>query len=227
MKKAITNRNDKVKVKTAKGRRLSSTLWLERQLNDPYVKQAKIDGFRSRAAYKLIQINDKFKFIKPGQLLMDLGAAPGGWSQVAVKIMKPEQNKFSQIIAIDLQEIEPISHIDFLHGDFTNEHIYQQLINKMEGRKADVIVSDMAAAACGNPQVDHDRIIALCEMVFDFAFEHLNKDGAVVVKVLRGGAEQELLTKVKQSFTNVKHFKPEASRADSAEMYLIALGYKG
>ncbi|AZL15231.1 RlmE family RNA methyltransferase [Rickettsiales endosymbiont of Stachyamoeba lipophora] len=223
----LNSRNQKVKVKTAKGRKLSSTRWLERQLNDPFVQQAKIDGYRSRAAYKLIQINEKFGLLHPGQLVIDLGAAPGGWTQVAAKSLNPSKTPSSHIIGIDLQPMEPMADATIILGDFNDLEVYEQLIEQMHGRKADVILSDMASPACGNSQVDHDRIIVLCEMVFDFAYKYLNHGGSVVVKVLRGGTEQELLTKIKHTFEIVKHFKPDASRKDSAEMYLVAQGFRG
>jgi 23S rRNA (uridine2552-2'-O)-methyltransferase len=219
-------RNVKTKLKTAKGRKISSTQWLERQLNDPYVRQSKVDGYRSRAAYKLIQINEKFDLIKPGNLVVDLGSTPGGWSQVSSKILNLDSNQKSRLIALDLNPMDPIHNVDFILGDFTTEDVYNQLENMLGERRPNVIVSDMAASSCGNSKIDHDRIIMLCEMVFDFAFNWLEDSGSVVVKVLRGGTENSLLSKVKEHFQSVKHFKPEASRKDSSEMYLVATGYK-
>lgn len=217
----------KTKLKTAKGRKISSTKWLERQINDPYVKQSKTDGYRSRAAYKLIQINEKFKLLNPGDFVIDLGAAPGGWTQVVAEAIRLGNNKNSRLIALDLQEMEPLPVVEFIYGDFTSEEVYNELNEKMGNIKPNLIISDMAPSACGNSQVDHDRIMLLCEIVFDFAFTWLKKGGSLVVKVLRGGTEGELLKKIKKFFTEVRHFKPAASRADSSEIYLVAIGYKG
>jgi 23S rRNA (uridine2552-2'-O)-methyltransferase len=213
-------RVDKKEVKTAKGRKISSTNWLRRQLNDPYVQQSKKDGYRSRAAYKLKQINEKFKLIKENNFVIDLGCAPGSWLQVIKEV------KNVKTIGLDLQDIEPIAGIDFIQGDFTDYKVQDQLIEIMQELKADVIVSDMAASSSGIAKLDHDRIIMLCEMVFEFAFMHLKVGGSVAVKILRGGAEQSLLAEVKRKFGVVKHFKPQASRSDSAEMYLIAQNYR-
>ena len=216
-------RTDKtVKVKTAKGRKSSSTRWLQRQLNDPYVQQAKADGYRSRAAYKLIEMDDKHHFLKHGIRVVDLGAAPGSWLQVAIE----RCGKKGQVIGLDLQEVEPIVGVELLQGDFTEQETLEQLEAMMQG-KAQVVMSDMAAPASGHTQTDHIRIMHLCELALDFAQDWLEEGGTFLAKVLRGGAEQDLLKQMKRDFASVKHIKPQASRADSAEMYVIALGFKG
>lgn len=219
-------RTAKVRVKTAKGRKLSSKLWLERQLNDPFVKLAKDKGYRSRASFKLIEIDEKFKFLKPGINIIDIGAAPGSWLQVILEKTASEK-KTSKIIGLDLQEIEEIEGVDLIHGDFTDNATLDKIDKILDGKKLDVVLSDMAASATGLPDVDHDRIIMLCEMVYDFAINNLNKGGTVVVKVLRGGTEHKILADFKARFKEVKHFKPKASRQDSAEMYLVAKGFNG
>lgn len=209
-----------VRVKTAKGRKASSTRWLKRQLNDPYVRQAKEDGYRSRAAYKLTELDGQFHVLGKGKTVVDLGAAPGSWSQVA-------QRLGCRVIGIDLQEMEPLEGAIFLQGDFLEEEMETALLEALEGQPVHVVLSDMAAASCGHPQTDHIRIMALCETALDFALKTLASEGAFIAKVLRGGAENELLRQMKQYFSTVKHVKPEASRKDSAEMYVVALGFKG
>lgn len=209
-----------VKVKTAKGRKSSSTQWLQRQLNDPYVQLAHKEGYRSRAAYKLIEIDDKFQFLKPRQNIIDLGAAPGGWTQVAVK-----RSKGSRIIGIDLQEMEPIPGATLLQHDFMADDAPELLAQYLEGEGADIVLSDMAAPACGHPQTDHIRIMGLCEVALDFATQYLREGGVFVAKVLQGGAEKELLDAMKKHFKTVKHFKPDASRKDSAETYVVAIDF--
>lgn len=211
----------KNKVKTAKGRKLSSTTWLQRQLNDPYVMDAKDSGYRSRAAYKLIEIDKKFNLLKKSKRIIDIGAAPGGWSQVASKLT----NQDSKIIAIDLVHIEPIAKVDFFQGDFLEENSLI-IINQKLNAKADLIMSDMASSSCGHPATDHIRIMMLCEAAFIFATQVLNKGGNFIAKILKGGTEDQLLNKIKKKFTIVKHYKPPASRVESAESYLIALGFK-
>jgi len=210
-----------VKVKTARGRKKSSTSWLQRQLNDPYVAQAKKDGYRSRAAYKLIEIDDKFGILKTGKNFVDLGAAPGGWAQVAVQRIKD-----GNIVGIDLQEIEPIEGATLIQHDFTADDAPEIVAKALGGQKADIVVSDMAAPSCGHTQTDHIRIIALCEMAFDFAKEYLAEGGSFAAKILRGGTEKELLEDMKKSFKVVKHFKPNSSRKDSAEMYVVGMGFR-
>lgn len=209
-----------VKVKSARGRKKSSTKWLQRQLNDPYVQLAQKEGYRSRAAYKLIEIDDKFDFLKDNQNIIDLGAAPGGWIQVLTR-----RCKNSKIIGIDLQEIEPISDSILIQHDFTENDAPEMIIENLNGQKCDVVLSDMAAPACGHPQTDHIRIMMLCELAFDFAKEILKDGGVFVAKVLRGGTEKELLDDIKKHFKTVKHFKPGSSRKDSAETYLVAMGF--
>jgi 23S rRNA (uridine2552-2'-O)-methyltransferase len=216
-------REIKVRVKTAKGRKISSKLWLERQLNDPFVSRAKREGYRSRAVYKLTEIDDKFRFLKKGAVVVDLGAAPGSWSQVALERVMPG----GKVIGIDLQHIAPLPGATFIEGDFLENEPFEELMQLMEGKKANVVLSDMAAAACGHTQTDHLRIMSLCEAAADFAFSVLEKNGVFLAKVLRGGAERELLDKLKQHFASIKHIKPSASRADSSEMYVLGQGFKG
>ena len=211
-----------VKVKTAKGRKKSSTRWLQRQLNDPYVQMAQKDGYRSRAAYKLIDIDDKFKILRPGMTLVDLGAAPGGWVQVATK-----RASGGRIVGIDLQDMDPIPGANLITCDFMSDEAVDILDEALGGKKADVVLSDMAAASCGHAPTDHLRIMGLCEVAFDFAKTHLKEDGSFAAKILRGGAEKELLDDMKKHFKVVKHFKPDSSRKDSAEMYVIATGFRG
>ncbi|MDP2410695.1 MAG: RlmE family RNA methyltransferase [Pseudolabrys sp.] len=213
-----------VRVKTGKGRKLSSKLWLERQLNDPYVARAKREGLRSRAAFKLSEIDDKARFLKKGQRVIDLGAAPGGWSQVAAKrVAAPQQGR---VIAIDLLEIDPLPGVEFTRMDFLDPSAPDQL-KEMLGGKADVVLSDMAANATGHRKTDHIKIVALVEAAGEFAREVLAPGGTFLAKVLQGGAETELLAGLKRDFTTVKHVKPGASRSDSAELYLLATGYRG
>ena len=214
------------KVKTAKGRKLSSTQWLQRQLNDPYVASAKADGYRSRAAYKILETNEKFQFFKKGKIVIDLGAAPGGWLQVAAKKVKAGEKGGGIVIGIDLQEIDPLPNATLLHCDFLSDEALIQLDKALQGKKADVVLSDMAAPASGTPQVDHLRIMSLCEAALEFALDNLAENGVFVAKILQGGTEMELLKYMRQHFTKVKHFKPPASRPDSAEMYVVAIGFK-
>ncbi len=211
-----------VNVKTAGKRKASSTKWLARQLNDPYVLMAKKDGYRSRSAYKLIEIDDKFHILKSSSVVIDLGAAPGGWSQVT-----SQRIKNGTIIGIDLQEMEPIPGVTLFKHDFMADDAIALLQKELNGKKVNIVLSDMAAAACGHTQTDHLRILALCESALDFAINNLDKNGVFATKMLKGGAEHDLLNLVKQHFKTVKHFKPNSSRKDSAETFLIALGFKG
>lgn len=211
-----------VRVKTAKGRKLSSKRWLERQLNDPYVAEAKRQGYRSRAAFKLAEMDDKYRFLKPGGRIVDLGAAPGGWVQVALERVGGK----GRVVGIDLQEIEPIAGADLLVGDFLDEDAPARLKALLNG-PADVVLSDMAAASTGHPQTDHLRIIALAEAALDFALEILAPGGAFVAKVLQGGSERTLLETMRRNFAKVAHVKPPASRKDSAELYVVATGFRG
>jgi 23S rRNA (uridine2552-2'-O)-methyltransferase len=215
-----------VRVKTAKKRRLSSTLWLERQLNDPYVAAAKREGFRSRAAYKVSEIADKYGLLKPGDVVVDLGAAPGGWSQVAADRVKATDGD-GAVVAIDLSEMAPIPGTTILHADFMEGDAPNRIIAALGGRKADAVLSDMAAPATGHPKTDHLRIMGLAEAALDFALQILAPDGFFLCKVLQGGTERDLLDTMKRQFATVRHVKPKASRADSAELYVLATGFRG
>lgn len=219
------SRNLKVKVKTARGRKLSSTRWLQRQLNDPYVAEAKRQGLRSRAAFKLIQIDDQHKFLKPGAKVVDLGVAPGGWSEVAAKRVHAVQGE-GVVVAIDIHEIEPIAGVQFLHADFYDENAPDRLKAALGGQ-ADVVMSDMAAHASGHRKTDHLKIIALCEVALDFACDVLKPDGVFLAKVLQGGTEHKLLAIMRENFKSVHHLKPDASRQGSAEQYVLATGFRG
>jgi 23S rRNA (uridine2552-2'-O)-methyltransferase len=216
----------KVRVKTAKKRRLSSTLWLERQLNDPYVAQAKREGFRSRAAYKLSEIADKYDLLHPGEIVVDLGAAPGGWSQVAASRVKSADGQ-GAVVAIDISEMAPVAGAAIIHADFMADDAPQRIIDALGGRKADAVLSDMAAPATGHRHTDHLRIMGLCEAALAFAVEILAPGGFFLCKVLQGGTERDLLETMKRDFATVRHVKPKASRADSAELYVLATGFRG
>jgi 23S rRNA (uridine2552-2'-O)-methyltransferase len=218
-------RDLKVRVKSGKGRTLSSKLWLERQLNDPYVARAKREGYRSRAAFKLIEIDDKHRLIKPGARVVDLGAAPGGWSQVAAKRAGAGQGK-GRVVALDLLEMGPVPGVDVLRLDFLDPSAPEKL-KALLGGPADVVLSDMAANATGHRKTDHLKIVALAETAAEFAGEVLSPGGSFLCKVLQGGTETSLLAALKRDFTSVKHVKPAASRSDSAELYLLALGFRG
>jgi 23S rRNA (uridine2552-2'-O)-methyltransferase len=214
----------KVRVKSGKGRKLSSKLWLERQLNDPYVARAKREGFRSRAAYKLTEIDDKARILKKNARVIDLGAAPGGWSQVAAKrVGAPGQGR---VVAIDILPMEPVGGVDFAQLDFLDPATPEKL-KTMLGGPADLVLSDMAANATGHRKTDHLKIVALVEAAAEFAREVLAPGGAFLAKVLQGGTEAALLATLKRDFATVKHIKPAASRSDSAELYLLAMGYRG
>ena len=215
----------KTRVKTAKKRSLSSTLWLERQLNDPFVSRAKLEGFRSRAAYKLIEIDDKYRLFKPAGRIVDLGAAPGGWSQVAAERVRAREGQ-GRVIGIDLLEVEPIAGVEFRVMDFHDEGAPAALREWLNG-SADGVMSDMAANATGHRKTDHLRIIGLAELAVDFACEVLAPSGFFLAKVFQGGSEGELLARLKRDFATVRHLKPKASRADSAEMYVLATGFRG
>jgi 23S rRNA (uridine2552-2'-O)-methyltransferase len=215
-----------VKVKTARGRKTSSTRWLNRQLNDPYVLKAKDMGYRSRAAFKLIEINERFKFLKKGQRIVDLGAAPGGWIQVAVEIVKPDETK-GYVLGVDLQEIEPIPGAVLLQLDFLDEDAEEKVMEAMGLQKADVVLSDMAASSSGHALTDHLKIMALAETAYEFAEKVLSPGGVFLAKVLQGGTEKQLLNRLKQDFKSVKHVKPPSSRKDSSEMYVIGLDFRG
>ena len=217
-------RDLKVRVKTGR-RSLSSKLWLERQLNDPYVARAKREGFRGRAAFKLIEIDDKYRLLKKGGRVVDLGAAPGGWSQVAAKRVGAEEGK-GKIVAIDLLPMASLPGVQFVELDFLDSHA-PEAIKSLLGGPADVVLSDMAANATGHRQTDHLRIMGLAEAAADLGREVLSPGGAFLCKVLQGGTETTLLAALKRDFASVKHVKPSASRADSAELYLLATGFRG
>jgi 23S rRNA (uridine2552-2'-O)-methyltransferase len=218
-----------VTVRTGGKRKLSSKLWLERQLNDPYVAQAKREGFRSRAAYKLMEIDDKYRLLKPGMTVVDLGAAPGGWSQIAAKRVGAAEGKEKvkgKVIAIDLLEMPEIPGVQFAQLDFHADDAPEKLRAMMGGR-ADVVMSDMAANTTGHRKTDQLRIVGLVEIAASFATEVLNPGGAFLAKVFQSGADTELLARLKRDFTSVRHVKPAASRQDSAERYVLATGFRG
>ena len=220
-----TGRRATVRVKTARGRTVSSQRWLQRQLNDPYVAEAKKRGYRSRAAFKLLQLDDQFHFLRGGGRVVDLGAAPGGWTQVSVERVKAERGT-GVVIGIDITPVEPIPGATVLAKDFYDEGA-PAVLTELLGGPADVVLSDMAASATGDPQVDHMRIMGLAEAAHDFARQILKPGGTFVAKVLRGGTERTLLERLKKDFAKVRHVKPEASRADSAEMYVVGTGFRG
>ncbi len=213
-----------VRVRTAKGRKTSSTQWLQRQLNDPYVAKARAEGYRSRAAFKLIEIDDKFEFLRPGARVVDLGAAPGGWSQVAAQRVKPGENG-GHVIAIDISPMEPLPGVTFMQLDFMEPDAPERLCRELREGQADIVLSDMAAPASGHRKTDHLRIVGLCEAALDFAEDVLAPDGIFLAKVLQGGTEGEVLDRLKKKFSKVRHVKPEASRPDSAELYVLAQGF--
>ena len=210
------------RLKDEKRRKPSSRAWLERQIKDPYVARAKREGFRSRAAYKLAEIDDKYHLLKPGARVVDLGAAPGGWSEVAARRV----GAGGRVVALDILDMKPIAGVDFLKLDFLDETAPERLKTMLGGR-ADVVLSDMAANATGHRQTDHLRIMGLAEAAVDFAREVLATGGSFLCKVLQGGTEAELLAELKRDFASVKHVKPPASRTDSAELYLLARGFRG
>jgi 23S rRNA (uridine2552-2'-O)-methyltransferase len=214
----------KVRVRSGKKRSQSSKLWLERQLNDPYVARARREGMRSRAAYKLMEIDDRARFLRKGARVVDLGAAPGGWSQVAAqRVGAPEQGR---VVAIDILPMDPVPGVDFVSVDFLDQSAPEKLRDMISG-PADVVLSDMAANATGHAKTDHLKIMALVEAAADFARGVLAPGGSFLAKVLQGGTEAELLASLKRDYKTVKHVKPAASRADSAELYLLATGFRG
>jgi 23S rRNA (uridine2552-2'-O)-methyltransferase len=215
------DRGLRTRVKTAKGRKVGSTKWLERQLNDPYVKRAKAEGYRSRAAYKLIELDERFHFLKGVQRVVDLGIAPGGWSQV-VRQKAPKAG----VVGIDLLPTDPLDGVTILQMDFMDEEAPDRLKEALGG-PADLVLSDMAANTVGHPQTDHLRTMALVEAGLLFATEILRPGGVYVAKVLAGGADNDLVAALKKAFTTVKHAKPPASRKGSSEWYVVAQGFKG
>ncbi len=215
-----------VRLKDEKRRKLSSRTWLERQLSDPYVARAKREGFRSRAAYKLAEIDDKYKVLKPGGRVVDLGAAPGGWSEIAARRVGARDGSKGRVVALDILDMKPIPGVEFLHLDFLDASAPEQL-KALLGGKADVVFSDMATNATGHRQTDHLRIMALADAAALFAREVLAEGGTFLCKVLQGGTQAALLAELKRDFENVKHVKPPASRSNSAELYLLARGFRG
>ena len=219
-------RNMHTKVKTAKGRKLSSTLWLSRQLNDPYVQRAKAEGYASRAAYKLLEINEKHNILKPNDRVIDLGAAPGGWSQVAAQITGSEADR-PRVVGIDYLEMAPVPGAIILQKDFLDDDAPDMLLEALEGHKPDLVLSDMAAPTTGHRKTDHLRTMHLVEVALDFALQVLKPGGFFLSKTFQGGTEAELLNLMKKNFKTVHHIKPPASRDGSVELYLLAKGFKG
>jgi 23S rRNA (uridine2552-2'-O)-methyltransferase len=214
----------KVRVKKTLQRSASSQRWLERQLNDPYVAAAQREGYHSRAAYKLLEIDNKERLLKPGKRVVDLGAAPGGWSQVAADRVKASEGK-GQVVAIDLLAMDSVAGVEFVQLDFMDDRAPAKLKSMLRGG-ADIVLSDMAAQGTGHARTDHLRVMGLAEAAIEFACEVLTPGGAFVCKVFQGGTERQLLDRLKRSFTKVKHVKPPASRAESAELYVVALGFR-
>ena len=219
-KPASSARGLTVMVRTGRGRTTASQQWLKRQLNDPYVAAAQAQGWRSRAAFKLIEMDDKFHLIRPGMRVLDLGAAPGGWCQVARK------RGAGQVVALDLLPIDPIQGVTLLQGDFNDAEMPARL-EAVLGGKADLVLSDMAPNTTGHGATDHLRIIALAELALDFAVKVLAPGGAFVAKVFQGGSEKQMLAPMKQMFATVRHAKPPASRKESSELYVVATGFRG
>jgi 23S rRNA (uridine2552-2'-O)-methyltransferase len=216
----------KIKIKKTRGRTQSSKQWLERQLNDPYVAAAKREGYRSRAAYKLEEIADKYGFLKPDSVVVDLGAAPGGWSQIAVKRVKAEDGR-GAVVALDILPFDPIPGAITLLQDFSEPVAESRLLEALGGRRADAVLSDMAAPTTGHRATDHLRIMGLAEEALDFALKVLAPGGAFLAKVFQGGSEKHLLDVLKRDFATVRHLKPKASRAESPELYVLATGFRG
>jgi 23S rRNA (uridine2552-2'-O)-methyltransferase len=223
--KAGGARSLKQRLKTARKRTLSSQKWLERQLNDPYVARAKREGYRSRAAYKLLEIDEKYHLLKPGQRVVDLGAAPGGWAQIAARKVDSAAGK-GRVVGIDLLPIDALPGVDFIQLDFLDETAPQKLV-EMLGGPADIVMSDMAANTTGHKKTDHLRIMGLAEAAIHFAREILAPGGAFIAKVFQGGTEGHLLADLKRDFATVRHVKPAASRAHSSELYVLATGFRG
>lgn len=216
----MSRNKKKSKVRTAKGRKISSTRWLQRQLNDPYIQKAEQAGYRSRAAFKIIELDEKLDLFKPGMRVVDLGAAPGGWSQIAA------QRGAEKIVAIDLLEMDEIPGVDFIQLDFMADDAPDKL-KDMLGGQADLVMSDMAPNTTGHKQTDHLRIMAVVEAAYMFACEVLKPEGVFIAKVFQGGAQNTLLAEMKKNFKTIKHIKPPASRKGSSEQYLIAQGFRG
>jgi 23S rRNA (uridine2552-2'-O)-methyltransferase len=215
-----------VKLKSARKHTSSSQRWLERQLNDPYVAASKREGYRSRAAYKLKEIDEKYHFLKPGGHVVDLGAAPGGWSQIAAEITQSSVGGKGQVVAIDISAMEALPGVEIVHLDFMAEDAEARLKALLRDGRADVVLSDMAAPTTGHTRTDHLRIMGLAEAAAHFACDVLKPGGTFVAKVLQGGTERDLLDLLKKRFASVRHVKPPASRADSAELYVVAMGFR-
>ncbi len=220
-KRTPSGREPAKRVKTAKGRTTSSTRWLQRQLNDPYVQKSQADGYRSRAAYKIREIDDKLGFFKPGATVVDLGAAPGGWSQVAM------ERHVKKIVGIDLLPIDPMDGVTFFEMDFTSDEALDALNNELDGEKVDIVMSDIAPNTVGHKQTDHLRIMALVEMAYDFAINNLKPDGIFIAKVFQGGAQQDIVATARKDFKTIRHIKPPSSRQDSSETFFVASGFRG
>ena len=216
----------KTHVKTARKRSASSTRWLQRQLNDPYVAEARKQGYRSRAAFKLLEIDEKHPILKPGMTVVDLGAAPGGWTQIVVDRVRSAPDNIL-VVGIDLLDVEPIPGSILLTKDFLDEDAPQALVEALGTDKVDCVLSDMAAATTGHRKTDHLRTVHLFELAVDFAFNHLAEGGIFCAKVFRGGAENQLLAEMKRRFASVLHVKPPASRPESPELYVLARGFRG
>lgn len=215
-----------VRLRTAKGRKIASTRWLQRQLRDPYVEEAKRRGYRSRAAFKLIEMDDKHRFLKPGMRVVDLGAAPGGWSQIAGLRVGAAEGR-GQVIAVDLVDIEPIPGVEMLTLDVSEREALDRIRAALKDGHADIVLSDMAPATTGHRATDHLRVVALAEAAFDVAEEVLVSGGTFLAKVFQGGAGAELMARLKRSFVKVQHVKPKASRPESPEVYVLATGFRG
>ncbi|MGH6825835.1 RlmE family RNA methyltransferase [Methyloceanibacter sp.] len=215
-----------VKLRTAKGRKTASTRWLQRQLNDPYVEEAKRRGYRSRAAFKLIEMDDKHRFLRPGMIVLDLGAAPGGWSQIAAERVGAVEGR-GQVLAVDLAAIEPLPGVEVLTLDVSAENAAAAIRAGLKGGHADAVLSDMASPATGHRATDHLRVVALVEAALDLAEDVLKPGGTFLAKVFQGGAGGELVTRLKRSFAKVSHVKPKASRKESPEVYVLATGFRG
>jgi 23S rRNA (uridine2552-2'-O)-methyltransferase len=224
--RGLAERGLKTRVKTARGRRLSSTLWLERQLNDPYVKRAKAEGYASRAAYKLKEIDDRHHLLKPGAIVIDLGAAPGGWTQVSVERTGSSLGDI-RVVGIDYLEMDPVPGATILHLDFLDESAPRRLLEATAGRAPDLVLSDMASPTIGHRRTDHLRTMHLVEVALDFAISVLKPGGHFLAKTFQGGTEAQLLERMKRHFRSVHHVKPPASRDGSVELYLLAKDFKG
>ncbi len=224
--RAASGRQLKVRVKTARRRKPSSTRWLERQLNDPYVAKARAEGYRARSAYKLIEMDDRYRILKPGDRVVDLGAAPGGWSEVAATRIRSTAAD-PRVVAIDYLDVEPIAGATVLKQDFLDAEAPEALRAALGGHQADVVMSDMAAPTTGHRQTDHIRTMHLGETAADFAASVLRPGGIFVTKVFQGGASSDLLNALKRDYASVHHVKPPASRAGSVELYLVAKGFRG